>query len=118
MIRPRSSDPAQFLAEIMAWDTALKVRNINPGTSADLTVATLFAHRLTNILPAARNNGSLRTAGTNSAAIWLTGPAAGRTLTTRIAILPNAAGRRPRADMSCISLGGVGDGKGDQALYR
>jgi triphosphoribosyl-dephospho-CoA synthase len=58
-----SGDPAQFLAEIMAWDTALKARNINPGTSADLTVATLFAHRLTNILPAARNNGSLRTAG-------------------------------------------------------
>ncbi len=58
-----AGDPAQFLAEIMAWDTALKARNINPGTSADLTVATLFAHRLTNILPAARNNGSLRTAG-------------------------------------------------------
>jgi triphosphoribosyl-dephospho-CoA synthase len=57
-----SGDPAQFLSEIMAWDRALKAKNINPGTSADLTVATLFAHRLTNILPAAPNNGSLRTA--------------------------------------------------------
>ena len=30
---------------------------LNPGTSADLTVATLFAHRLTNSLPSAPNSG-------------------------------------------------------------
>src|SRR5581483_9066445 len=36
-------DPAVFLPELLAWDEALKSRGINPGTSADLTVATLFA---------------------------------------------------------------------------
>jgi triphosphoribosyl-dephospho-CoA synthase len=30
----------------MAFDQALKERGLNPGTSADLTVATLFAWRL------------------------------------------------------------------------
>lgn len=44
-------DPARLTEELLAWDTALKARNINPGTSADLTVATLFAHRLATILP-------------------------------------------------------------------
>jgi triphosphoribosyl-dephospho-CoA synthase len=43
------------LTDVLAWDAALKKANINPGTSADLTVATLFAHRLQNILPTARN---------------------------------------------------------------
>ncbi|SAK73607.1 ATP:dephospho-CoA triphosphoribosyl transferase [Caballeronia catudaia] len=33
--------PAQFAA-LDAWDTGLKARGINPGTSADLAVATLF----------------------------------------------------------------------------
>ncbi len=32
--------------QLQAWDTALKARALNPGTSADLTVATLFADGL------------------------------------------------------------------------
>ena len=39
----------------MTWDSELKQRGINPGTSADLTVATLFVHRL--LLPDAPNSG-------------------------------------------------------------
>jgi triphosphoribosyl-dephospho-CoA synthetase len=34
----------------------LKAEGLNPGTSADLTVATLFAHRLRTILPSMRNS--------------------------------------------------------------
>jgi triphosphoribosyl-dephospho-CoA synthase len=45
-----------ILADVLVWDATLKQANINPGTSADLTVATLFAHRLRNILPSARNS--------------------------------------------------------------
>ena len=41
-----ASDPAALLEDLKAWDTALKAQDINPGTSADLTVATLFARRL------------------------------------------------------------------------
>jgi triphosphoribosyl-dephospho-CoA synthase len=52
-----SWDPSLLADELLAWDGALKARNINPGTSADLTVATLFAHRLAAILPTARNSG-------------------------------------------------------------
>jgi triphosphoribosyl-dephospho-CoA synthase len=48
--------PDAMLAELLAWDTALKERDINPGTSADLTVATVFAHRLRNILPPHSNS--------------------------------------------------------------
>ena len=33
----------------MGWDAALKSRGINPGTSADLTVATLFASSLKSL---------------------------------------------------------------------
>ena len=55
--RMRSADsPAALLGDLLTWDTLLKERGINPGTSADLTVATLFAHRLRTILPSARNN--------------------------------------------------------------
>ncbi len=46
-----TADPKTILDDLLAWDRALKQRGINPGTSADLTVATLFAHRLTGILP-------------------------------------------------------------------
>jgi triphosphoribosyl-dephospho-CoA synthase len=52
-----SWDPSRLTDELLAWDAALKANNINPGTSADLTVATLFAHRLATILPSARNSG-------------------------------------------------------------
>jgi triphosphoribosyl-dephospho-CoA synthase len=54
----RNADtPETLLGDLLAWDRALKQRGINPGTSADLTVATLFAHRLTSILPDASNSG-------------------------------------------------------------
>jgi triphosphoribosyl-dephospho-CoA synthase len=55
--RMRSAENrAALLTDLLAWDALLKERGINPGTSADLTVATLFAHRLRTILPSARNN--------------------------------------------------------------
>ena len=37
-----ASQPAVLLADLLAWDAMLKERGINPGTSADLTVATLI----------------------------------------------------------------------------
>ena len=46
----------QILPALLTWDSALKAKAVNPGTSADLTVATLFAHRLRTILPSARNS--------------------------------------------------------------
>lgn len=39
-------DPEGMTEGLLKWDTALKSDGINPGTSADLTVATLFASRL------------------------------------------------------------------------
>ena len=51
-----AKQPAQLLPELLAWDAALKADGVNPGTSADLTVATLFAHRLRSILPSMRNS--------------------------------------------------------------
>jgi triphosphoribosyl-dephospho-CoA synthase len=50
-------DAAQLLPDILTWDAALKADGINPGTSADLTVATLFAHRLRTILRSLRIGG-------------------------------------------------------------
>jgi triphosphoribosyl-dephospho-CoA synthase len=52
-----SRDPAQLTEDLLAWDAALKGRDINPGTCADLTVATLFADELATILPPTRNSG-------------------------------------------------------------
>jgi triphosphoribosyl-dephospho-CoA synthase len=49
--------PVQILPELLDWDAELKAHGINPGTSADLTVATLFAQRLQIILPSERNGG-------------------------------------------------------------
>ena len=49
--------PDELLSALLAWDADLKARHVNPGTSADLTVATLFAHGLRNVLPSSRNNG-------------------------------------------------------------
>jgi triphosphoribosyl-dephospho-CoA synthase len=43
---PSGWDPSRLTDELLAWDARLKADDINPGTSADLTVATLFAHRL------------------------------------------------------------------------
>ena len=42
---------------LLAFDRRLKARDINPGTSADLTVATLFAAKLNFILHNRRVNG-------------------------------------------------------------
>jgi triphosphoribosyl-dephospho-CoA synthase len=50
-------DRGTLLPDLLKWDASLKQQGINPGTSADLTVATLFAHRLRTILPSARNSG-------------------------------------------------------------
>jgi triphosphoribosyl-dephospho-CoA synthase len=44
------------LANLLAFDESLKARQRNPGTSADLTVATLFADRLRNVLLKRRND--------------------------------------------------------------
>jgi triphosphoribosyl-dephospho-CoA synthase len=43
------SDPGEIADALLSWDAALKSRGINPGTSADLTVATLFASSLSAI---------------------------------------------------------------------
>ncbi|HEY6834298.1 MAG TPA: triphosphoribosyl-dephospho-CoA synthase [Pseudolabrys sp.] len=50
---PRLDD---VLPELLAWDKELKDAGINPGTSADLTVVTLFVHRLRSILPTGLNS--------------------------------------------------------------
>lgn len=42
----KASNPKLMQKELLAWDASLKQRNINPGTSADLTVATLLAFYL------------------------------------------------------------------------
>ena len=52
-----AADPAALLPELLAWDAALKQRRVNPGTSADLTVATIFAHRLRSILRSGGDDG-------------------------------------------------------------
>ena len=39
----RQDDPAAVAADLARFDASLKARGLNPGTSADLTVATLFA---------------------------------------------------------------------------
>jgi triphosphoribosyl-dephospho-CoA synthase len=39
-------NPKLYQATLMAWDADLKKRGINPGTSADMTVATLLANDL------------------------------------------------------------------------
>jgi triphosphoribosyl-dephospho-CoA synthase len=39
-------NPKLMQKSLLAWDVSLKSRHINPGTSADLTVATLLASRL------------------------------------------------------------------------
>jgi triphosphoribosyl-dephospho-CoA synthase len=40
------SDPATRMQELLDWDKTLKRSRLNPGTSADLTVATLFVSEL------------------------------------------------------------------------
>ncbi|WOJ88933.1 triphosphoribosyl-dephospho-CoA synthase [Methylocapsa polymorpha] len=50
------SNPAEALPDLLDFDQRLKADGLNPGTSADLTVATVFADRLTRILIERRNN--------------------------------------------------------------
>jgi triphosphoribosyl-dephospho-CoA synthase len=52
-----TADPSHLHADLLAWDAALKARGLNPGTSADLTVATLFVGHLGTVLPTASNSG-------------------------------------------------------------
>ena len=58
-------DPPSVRADALAFDAALKARGLNPGTSADLTVATLFAARLERDAkkrkPVFRTNRALKT---------------------------------------------------------
>ena len=50
-------DPEAMIPDLLQWDSALKARGVNPGTSADLTVATLFAASLRRgVLPSSSNN--------------------------------------------------------------
>ncbi len=52
-----SEPPDRLLPDLLAWDAELKGNAINPGTSADLTVATLFVRRLRTILPPSSISG-------------------------------------------------------------
>ena len=47
-----AGEPEALLGDLLAWDRELKAGGLNPGTAADLTVATLFAHRLNEHLAA------------------------------------------------------------------
>ena len=58
-----ASDPASLIPDMLAWDAALKTEGFNPGTSADLTVATIFAHKIVGRLRAAGNDGSVTPRG-------------------------------------------------------
>jgi triphosphoribosyl-dephospho-CoA synthase len=52
-----SNNPVGLVDELLAWDRVLKARGLNPGTTADLTVATLFCIRLQSVLPSVRISG-------------------------------------------------------------
>lgn len=47
-----AEEPETLLGDLLAWDRELKASGLNPGTTADLTVATLFARRLNEHLAA------------------------------------------------------------------
>ena len=46
----RSHEPESLLGRLLEWDRQLKERGLNPGTSADLTVASLLAVRIEDML--------------------------------------------------------------------
>jgi triphosphoribosyl-dephospho-CoA synthase len=54
--RLQSAESAHLMQDLLRWDQELKDRDINPGTSADLTVATLFVAHVRNVLPSRGNN--------------------------------------------------------------
>lgn len=43
-------NPKLYQSQLLVWDKQLKADKINPGTCADLTVASLFAHKLDQLL--------------------------------------------------------------------
>ncbi len=45
-----ADNPKLYQSQLLAWDSALKQQHINPGTSADLTVASLFCHALNQLI--------------------------------------------------------------------
>jgi triphosphoribosyl-dephospho-CoA synthase len=52
-----TANPEDALQNLLIFDQNLKAAGLNPGTSADLTVATVFVERLTRTLIKQRNNG-------------------------------------------------------------
>jgi len=52
-----AANPAETLQDLLSFDRRIKAWGLNPGTSADLTVVSVFADRLTRILINRRNNG-------------------------------------------------------------
>jgi triphosphoribosyl-dephospho-CoA synthase len=44
----QTSDTQTCIPPLMEFDASLKARGLNPGTTADMTVAALFAAGLTN----------------------------------------------------------------------
>ncbi len=52
-----SANPADALAGLLSFDRHLKASGLNPGTTADLTVASVFAETLSRGLINLRNNG-------------------------------------------------------------
>jgi triphosphoribosyl-dephospho-CoA synthase len=50
------ANPEERLQDLLVFDKRLKTLGLNPGTSADLTVASLFAERLTRVLINQPNN--------------------------------------------------------------
>jgi triphosphoribosyl-dephospho-CoA synthase len=42
----KTDNPKLMQTPLLRWDSALKRRDINPGTSADLTVPTLLTYQL------------------------------------------------------------------------
>jgi triphosphoribosyl-dephospho-CoA synthase len=48
----RCADPDSVMPELLEWDRELKDRGLNPGTSADLTVATMLAAAIEDALEA------------------------------------------------------------------
>lgn len=52
-----AADPETVAPSLLAWDASLKRRGLNPGATADLTVATVFLWHLRNGLQCAGNAG-------------------------------------------------------------
>ena len=42
-------DPSALRTQLVTWDAALKTQGLNPGTTADITVATIFLAHLQDL---------------------------------------------------------------------